>query len=243
MSLLLAPQLLSQSSGLSFQVSVAANTYNFNLRDAVLAEGWDGVTPASIECEIELGVVIGSVDVASAAFTASSFPVGCSIVVLNRGRIQGMGGRGGGGGGQQTPAGKPGEDGGDAIFTDTALSLDNTAGEVWGGGGGGGGGYNNAGTGNGGGGAGGGAGTDPGAGGSHGGGSAQSGTDGTSEVGGVGGYGGSGNSIKAGDGGGPGEDGEAPSSGGAPGVAGKSINGSSYVTILAAGDIRGPVSG
>lgn len=244
MSLLLAPQLLSRSGGLSFEIEVSANAYNFNLRDAVIALGWDGVTPASISCQVAPGVVIGSTVTSLAAFTVGSIPAGCSLSLVNRGRIQGAGGKGGGGGGQQATDGKPGSPGGDALLTDYPISLDNTDGELWSGGGGGGGGYNASGPGGSGGGAGGGAGTDPGLGGNGGGGGSVAGTPGTSEVGGQGGAGDGGGSAGA-DGGGPGEDG--PDGFGAiPGVggaAGQSINGSSYVTILAAGDIRGPVSG
>lgn len=245
------------------QIIIDANAYNINIRDI-----HDNIFPEivdpygiSLTVIIQPGVTVGSLDVNSPALDVGSFPLGLAITILVLGRIQGKGGRGAltdQSGTVSTTA----ENGGAAIYTRQAITLDlNGDGEVWGGAGGGGsyyinifyptspyagGNYVYRGAG------GGGAGKNPGAGGTTnqklgGAPGVDSSSDaGTPDAGGEAHAAFS--SYRAGDGGDPGQNGQAqtgasPGPGiviNAPGVAGAAIDGDSYVTVAVAGDIRGP---
>lgn len=163
---------------------------------------------------IAAGVKLGSLrNSGLPGFDTGEWPTGTTITIYLAGRIQGYGGDGGFG------AGSNGQNGGDALKARLPITVNCTTGtpQIWSGGGG----------------SpqqdfisarlsGGGAGYEPGIG--EGTGSAT--TEAGSSVG----------------GGGPGQDGfiTAVSTGGVPGVAGKSIVGSSYVTFVGTADIRGP---
>lgn len=227
-----------------------ANNFNINLRSS-----HDSIypTPQSgdvVTCVVNAGVTIGSVSKDLVAVDVGSWPAGVTVILIVRGRIQGAGGRGGRGGTPTEPNGEAGQQGGNALFTRRAISLDiSSGGQIWGGGGGAGGGgmpailYPGAGAGGG----GGGAGAYPGVGGNATGGTAAiGGTAGTALDGGAGGPGHIGGA--GGTGGGPGlpgaighyGDGAAIYSPGAGGPPGAAIDGISYITLtLGAGDIRG----
>lgn len=200
----------------------------------------------TLRCYIETNVVVGSSVSTAPAFTVGSWPTGVTILIYNSGRIQGAGGNGG----QavfNSPYSYPGAKGGTALYTRRAISLDNTNGKIYsGGGGGGGGGVNNVSSGSDarGGGGGGGAGYVGGTGAT---GVGQTGENGTLDAGGAGGLGavsGGQNGGTGGTGGAPGQPGDAGQSkdyGSSPGgAAGESIDGESYITFVATGDIRGP---
>jgi hypothetical protein len=245
------------------QIIIDANINNVNLRsahDSLYPPIADGESPKpTVTCTINAGVIVGSSSIATPAFDVGSWPAGVTIVVIVRGRLEGMGGHGGAGGSSFTehphdegPAdfsGFPGEVGGIALLARYATSLDVAGGEIWGGGGGGAGGTA-AGSGtsvNGGGGGGGGAGQlggVPGAGGvGLGAPDGSPGQVGTPTAGGPGGAPGGGSATAGATGGGPGlvggdVPGFYPAFGGAPGAA---IDGVSFVTITAGpGDRRGP---
>jgi len=78
---------------------------------------------------------IGSNSVDVAALVVGAFPAGSKVILVNNGRIQGMGGAGGEFNGDQTeiPAGA----GGPALDCDWGVEIQNNA-QIWGGGGGGG---------------------------------------------------------------------------------------------------------
>ena len=181
----------------------------------------------SIICDIESGVTIGSTDAEFPAFDVGSWPASVDILIRQRGRILGRGGRGGNGGGVFTvpvpvvidPT--VGQAGGTAFFTAYPVTLDND-GDIHAGGGGGGGGSGVEVEG-----PGGGGGAGFGAGGT----GVNSGESGTATSGGSPGGGG------AGSGGGLGAAGTSGAvAGGAAGVA---IDGVSFVTFDSTGSILG----
>lgn len=215
--------------------------YNVNCRDTFDLFYPEPVSGDDVYIIVSEGVTIGSTSTSNPAMTLGSWPAGVNVFVINRGRIQGKGGAGGAG--VIFPVSpNAGQNGGVAIYTRFDISLDNDAGEIFGGGGGGGSGGVNfifaiASSGG-----GGGAGTDGGAGGSA---FAPEGAENPTQAGnpGTADDGGTGGTILSagGDGGDPGQNGTAgANSGGAGGSAGAAIDGDSYVTITVTGDIRGP---
>ncbi len=119
------------------EIFISSNTSSYNLRsDLEDNYGWNGSSPINVEVTIMPGVVIGSSSTSSAAFSTGSFPSGSSITLINQGRIQGAGGKGGNGH-SSTSLAYPGDPGGAALYLSTAVSIDNSTGEIWGGGGGG----------------------------------------------------------------------------------------------------------
>ncbi|MEY9580953.1 hypothetical protein ABIE88_008529 [Bradyrhizobium diazoefficiens] len=221
------------------QIIFDANNFNINLRSA-----HDSIypTPQSgdvVTFTINSGVVIGSNSYGLPAVDVGSWPAGVTVNLTVVGRIQGAGGYGGVG--AVIGAGADGGAGGPALYLRYAVTVNASAGAIWGGGGGGGGG---AGAGNPGGGGGGGAGVIRGDFGTS---SATSGALGSDTSGGSGGAAGGPGGGAGGAGGGPGLAGSGGGSagifntpGGAGGAAGRAIDGVSHVTFSpAGGDIRG----
>jgi hypothetical protein len=222
-------------------ILIDANILNVNMRtihDTLYAAPTSGVT---VDCTVLAGIIVGSASPATPAFDVGSWPAGVTINLTVIGRIEGTGGNGGTGGNAHG-GGFAASVGGTALFTRQAISLTDSAGQIWGGGGGGGGGAGGA-SGAGGGG-GGGAGSSPGSGGSGGTPSGVVGQSGTTEAAGPGG-GGSADGQTGGAGGGPGLAGtngvsSGAGSGGAGAAAGKAVDGVSFITTVgAAGDRRG----
>ena len=91
---------------------------------------------------VDLGVVIGSTSTATPAFSTGTFPPGATLKIINKGRIQGKGGRGGNGSTQAV--GGNGYAGGPALSLGLDVMIVNI-GQILGGGGGGGGGGGNGG--------------------------------------------------------------------------------------------------
>jgi hypothetical protein len=193
---------------------------------------------------VNAGVTLGASTADKNALDIGDWPDDFPITLIVLGRIQGHGGRGGKGCyWNETPT--AGQAGGPALRTRHPITLDNSAGELFGGGGGGGGGaawgtvFARRWSGGG----GGGSGTAGGNGGTTGSG-ASPGSPGTRDAGGLGGDDGAGSLPGAGNDGGaggapglagsPGED-----SGASGGAAGAAVDGHSYVTYAAVGDLRG----
>lgn len=116
-----------------------SNTNNVNLKTV-----HDSLYPADdsdsvISAYIESGVIIGSDSTGDTAFdVGTGWDAGATINIYVRGRIQGAGGDGGS---YSSPGvGTDGGDGGDALETSRAITIDfeGNAGEIWAGGGGGG---------------------------------------------------------------------------------------------------------
>ena len=121
------------SNGIStFELIIASNQTNFDLRSAAVAAGWPGTTQLAVT--IAPGVYISSNNTSIPALTVSgSFPKGVSLT--NNGLIIGMGGAGGAG------SNGAGGAGGVGLKALSSLLLNN-AGTIAGGGGGGGAGAN-----------------------------------------------------------------------------------------------------
>lgn len=128
-------------------VTIGNDENNVNLRELHDA-GWDQVRD-TIVFDIPAGVTVGSNDASTPAIDVgdwSDYP-NTTIVIINNGRIEGRGGSGGAGAHlgddvdvyARYPA-VAGGAGGDAIWTNHPITIDNANGEIFGGGGGGGGG-------------------------------------------------------------------------------------------------------
>ena len=115
-------------------INIISDTANFNLRTALLANGWNGTSPVVAQVTISSGIKIYSNSTGTPAFdTGAALPTGSVIKITNNGYIVGKGGNGGTG---NTGFGLPG---GKAMNIATAITLTNN-GTIGGGGGGGGGG-------------------------------------------------------------------------------------------------------
>ena len=131
-----------------FIKTFTSSVQEYNLRNDMIAAGWDGVLPATVAITINSGVYVWSNNTSIAAFTTGTMSSGTTISIVNNGYIIGQGGNG------QTPTAQP-QEGGPAINLNYPVSITNNS-YIAGGGGGGGGAAD--GDGGGGGGAGGGAG-------------------------------------------------------------------------------------
>lgn len=199
------------------QVIISSDSTDVDIR--VLYESIYGRPDGTetIQVIVESGVTVGATEIWRRALSMGVWPgsPGPSLSLINYGRIQGKGGDGG-------DTTLDGEDGGAAFYTRFPVTIDNTSGEIYGGGGGGGGGSSTAGPhqAKGGGGAGTLVGLGPG-----------NASDGTADAGGAG-Y------LSGGDGGGPGQAGQNGTTGNG-GAAGAAVDGDSYITWTATGDIQG----
>jgi hypothetical protein len=217
-----------------------ADAQDINLRsihDSLYPTPTVGDSPeVNLTCVIETSVIIGASSTSARAFDVGSWPSGFPILLRVLGRIQGAGGAGG------DMAVAAGGNGGLALYTRHAITLEDGSGMIAGGGGGGGRGRFQFTSTDLRGGGGGGAGRIVGAGGVvTGGSSSVSGSAGTLDAGGAGGV--PGPSGSGGIGGGPGLNGAGGSgnSTGAGGSAGAAIDGISFIAQSGpAGDRRGP---
>lgn len=247
-----------KSSLFAFNITTANSV---DLRTAAIAAGWN--QSSALQATVPSGNTIGSSSSGAVALTISgSFPGGVTLV--NNGTIRGAGGAGGMAGSYYF-SGLNGAQGGTAIATTVAVSINNTGTIAGGGGGGGGGGmwqqntptpkgFNT--TFHGGGGGGGGAGTIVGAGGPTGGTgqggngvAGNPGSPGTATTGGAGGTSNPSYPVMGGAGGGLGQGGSGGQGGGQPtivpssgGAAGNYIVGNSNVTWIATGTRLGNVA-
>lgn len=125
-------------------IIIDANTYNFNLRTVhdTLYPVITDPTGITLTCIVAEGAIVGSTSTANPAFNVGSWVAGLDITIQVLGRIQGCGGKGGNQGYDYPAPGATqtaGGAGGTAFYTRYAITMDDTAGELWGGGGGGGG--------------------------------------------------------------------------------------------------------
>lgn len=218
-----------------------ANILDVNLRtvhDQLYPDPESGDT-FTLRCYIETNVVVGASTTANAAFIVGTWPSGVTVEIYNNGRIQGAGGKGGNAEKSGAVLAQAGSPGGLALYTRKAITFYNLHGKIYGGGGGGGGGRIQAG-GKFAGGGGGGAGFVGGAGGATGNGEDNAGQPGTLDAGGAGGEATTSQAYDGGNGGAPASAG-LPAQSGLPvgGAAGGAIDGDSYITFSAIGDIKG----
>jgi hypothetical protein len=138
-----------KSSQVTINLTIAANTANYNMRTAAIAAGWNGSAAATINCTINNGVYVYSTTTGAYAFdTGTGYPAsGVTLNLTNNGIILGDGGDGGRISytttqfglnnaiiGRQAPTA-----GGPAFYAQRAINVTNN-GTISGGGGGGGGG-------------------------------------------------------------------------------------------------------
>jgi hypothetical protein len=212
-----------------------------NLRTEAERRGYTGDYPLALRVEILSGGTVRSDDPAIPAMDTGVFYAGSTILLVNRGRLYGMGGTGGRGGLGSSANGSAGGAGGDGLFARHSVAVVNL-GFIAGGGGGGGGGGSGTIAADGGGGGGGGAGQLGGVGGLGGVATAGAGGTGLIDVGGIRGNG-VGNGAQGGNGGQIGGVGIAGSNGtggtgGAGGAAGyslRSAGGGPVISIVTAG--------
>ena len=220
-------------------------TYSFgqdiNLRTQAERQGYTGDYPLALRVEILSGGTVRSDDPTMPAMDTGVFFTGSTILLVNRGRLYGMGGQGGRGGLGTSANGSAGGAGGDGLFARHSVAVVNL-GFIAGGGGGGGGGGSGTISAHGGGGGGGGAGQLGGIGGLGGVAAAGAGGTGLIDVGGIRGNG-VGNGAQGGNGGQIGGVGIAGTNGtggtgGAGGAAGyslRSAGGGPVISIVTAG--------
>lgn len=122
----------SAGGGGALLLSVSTNQSNFNLKTAIETAFGTLTGPVIVYCTIESGIKLGATSTSNRGFRTGGFPSGSTLNLINHGRIAGYGGNGGG------FAGKHGSPGGDAIYLDDNIIIDNADGEIFGGGGGGG---------------------------------------------------------------------------------------------------------
>lgn len=126
------------SSVFEANLVIAANTYDYNIRTAAIAAGWNQVTPLKATVVVNSGVYVGASSTGTYAIsTGTSYPVGSVLTLINNGYILGAGGYGGSNSNYNTYPGSGGN-GGTALNASTPINITNNG--VIGGGGGGGGG-------------------------------------------------------------------------------------------------------
>jgi len=135
----LSAALLSLNSIVVMNLTITANTLNYDVRAQAIAAGWDGLAPLKLTVTVNSGVYVGSSSTGTPAMTVgSTYPTGSTLSLVNNGNILGMGGTGGAGGYQAV--GSAGAAGGPALSAGYATTVTNN-GVIGGGGGGGGGGF------------------------------------------------------------------------------------------------------
>lgn len=123
---------------------IAADTANYNIRDAMVSTGWNGSAKAVAHVVVNGGVTVSASSTGIYAMdSGSSWPGPSSITIFNSGYILGKGGDGGPGGQginspRQITPGSNGGGGGPGLISRRPLTV--SGGWVAGGGGGGGGG-------------------------------------------------------------------------------------------------------
>ena len=124
------------SQPVSNSMTIASNTYNYNL---YVAAG-SPPTPVTLTLTINSGVTVVSLSTGVPALDTGNFPAGSVITIVNNGTIIGAGGAGGAGGDQYKGIyGGAGSAGGTALSLGSPVTITNN-GLIEGGGGGGGGG-------------------------------------------------------------------------------------------------------
>ena len=132
----------AQSSGetsFPYNLVIASDTQNVNLRSLVVGAGWNQVVPVIAHITVNSGVYVGATSTTVYALdTGSGFPTGSKITLINNGYIIGAGGKGGDGGtaSWEMGAGLPGQAGGHAMRLAYPTAITNN-GTIAGGGGGG----------------------------------------------------------------------------------------------------------
>ena len=121
-----------------YNITVAVNEPNINIKSLILAQGWNGVVAVNVLVTIGDGIAAFSNSTGAWALdTDTGYPSGSTITLVNRGFIAGKGGAGAIGG-YVLAVGNSGGNGGPALLVRTPVTIYNYG--IIGGGGGGGGG-------------------------------------------------------------------------------------------------------
>lgn len=140
--ILSAPGLKLGPQIFQFVKTISSNIQGYNLRNDLLANGWDGVIPVDAQITVNSGVYVWSDNISIAAFTTGSLVADSVISIVNNGYIIGRGGNGGNSNPVDTFGVTPpaAQAGGSAINLNYPVSITNNS-YIAGGGGGGRGGY------------------------------------------------------------------------------------------------------
>lgn len=114
-------------------IPIDGDRFNLNLKD--VHDSIYSTEPDAVTFIVESGARVGSTSISAPAIDVGTWDLSTDVKIINNGRIQGKGGDGALGQFGSTP---DGEDGGVALFTDQAITVDNTSGSILGGAGGGG---------------------------------------------------------------------------------------------------------
>ena len=134
--ILSAPGLKLGPKIFQFIKTFTSNVQEYNLRNDLLANGWDGVTPVSATLTVNSGVYIWSDSTSTAAFNTGTLVSDSIISIINNGYIIGKGGNGGTVP-TSTRTGTTGSAGGPAMDINYSVSITNNSYIAGGGGGGG----------------------------------------------------------------------------------------------------------
>lgn len=130
---------LGAAGMVTINLVIPSNTFNYNIKAAAIATGWNGTTPANCTVTVNAGVVVGSGSTSAYAMdTGTGWPVGTLLSLTNNGYIIGEGGNGGpviSGAVSRTTAGLAG---GPSLNLRYPMTITNGAGYIYSGGGGGG---------------------------------------------------------------------------------------------------------
>jgi hypothetical protein len=121
------------SSGLTRVINITSNVNNYNLYNQLLNLGWDGTRRLKVFVNIANNVTIGSTSTATAAFTTGALRDTDFVQITNNGNIFGAGGAGGGSFANSN--GAAGSPGGTALLAQSNIRVVNNG--IIGGGGGG----------------------------------------------------------------------------------------------------------
>ena len=121
-----------------FTQTISADTADYNVQQAALTAGWNGLLPLRATITINAGIYVYASTRTEYGFRTgtSSFPAASTVTIVNRGYIIGKGGNGGNGQNSTGGAAVSGQNGGTALYANVATSITNLGG-IYGGGGGG----------------------------------------------------------------------------------------------------------
>ena len=122
----------------AFNLTVSANTQNFNLNTALVAAGWNGTDVVEATLTVNAGIYVWSDSTSIAGMSITTLPANSTVSLINNGFIMGKGGAGGAAPGGYAPTAEAnGKPGGPAISLANNIILTNNSYIAGGGGGGG----------------------------------------------------------------------------------------------------------
>lgn len=121
----------------AFNLTVLANTQNFNLNTALVAAGWNGTDVVEATLTVNAGIYVWSDSTSIAGMSITTLPANSTVSLINNGFIMGKGGAGGAApGGFTATATADGQPGGPAISLANNIIITNNSYIAGGGGGG-----------------------------------------------------------------------------------------------------------